>query len=132
MELSDDEWKARLSPPAYGVLRQAKTEYPFSSKLNAEKRTGVYTCAGCDAELYTSQMKFDSGTGWPSFFDVKKNAVTLHQTPSDWFLMRTEVRCAKCDGHLGHVFDDGPKPTGKRYCMNGVAMNFTETTLLDE
>jgi peptide-methionine (R)-S-oxide reductase len=120
---SDEEWRKLLSPEAYAVLRQAATERPFSSPLDRETRAGTYACAGCDQPLYSSKTKFDSGTGWPSFWAPLSNAIA---TKSDRSLLmeRTEVRCARCEGHLGHVFDDGPKPTGLRYCMNGVALRF--------
>ena len=120
---SDAEWRKLLSPAAYQVLRHADTERPFSSPLNNEHRAGTFLCAGCAQPLYSSKTKFDSGTGWPSFWAPLPHAI---ETKTDRSLMmsRTEVHCARCGGHLGHVFDDGPPPTGKRYCMNGVAMNF--------
>lgn len=121
--LTDAEWRKRLSPAAYRTLRHEDTERPYSSPLNAEKRRGVYACAGCGLPLFSSATKFESGTGWPSFWQPLSNAV---QTKTDYLLgyPRTEVHCRRCGGHLGHVFDDGPRPTGKRYCMNGVAMTF--------
>jgi peptide-methionine (R)-S-oxide reductase len=120
---TDAEWKKILSPEAYGVLRHADTEYPGSSPLLNEHRKGVFSCAGCNLDNYSSTTKFESGTGWPSFWEPLKNAVI---TNSDRTLgmERTEVLCRRCGGHLGHVFDDGPKPTGLRYCMNGVALKF--------
>jgi peptide-methionine (R)-S-oxide reductase len=120
---SDADWKKQLSPAAYNVLRHQDTEVPFTSPLNNEHRKGIFACAGCALDLYSSDTKFDSGTGWPSFFRPLPNAV---QTSDDRSLMmdRTEVHCRRCGGHLGHVFEDGPKPTGLRYCMNGVAMTF--------
>ena len=121
---SDDEWRASLSTAEYQVLRLAGTERPFSSTLNSEKREGVYICAGCEHKLYLSDHKYDSGTGWPSFFRTCKNGVTLRETIKDKMLLQREVFCARCGGHLGHVFRDGPRPTGLRYCMNGVAMKF--------
>lgn len=120
---SEAEWRKRLSPAAFQVLRKEGTERPFSSPLDKEKRAGVFACAGCGLPLFTSRTKFDSGTGWPSFYAPLANAIG---TKTDWKIgiPRTEVHCRRCGGHLGHVFDDGPKPTGKRYCMNGVAMTF--------
>jgi peptide-methionine (R)-S-oxide reductase len=121
--LSEAEWRKRLSPQAFAVLRQASTEYPFTSPLNDEHRKGRFLCAGCALPLYSSTTKFDSGTGWPSFYDHLPRAIG---TSADRSLgsKRTEVHCARCAGHLGHVFNDGPRPTGLRYCMNGVAMRF--------
>lgn len=121
--LSDGEWRHRLSPQAYAVLRRAGTEVPWSSPLNSEHRRGRFLCGGCALPLYSSATKFDSGTGWPSFYDHLRRAITTHDDGSLGF-QRTEVRCARCDSHLGHVFSDGPRPTGLRYCMNGVAMRF--------
>ena len=121
--LSDAQWKAKLSPAAYQTLRHEATERPYSSPLNAEHRAGTFSCAGCALPLYASSTKFESGTGWPSFWQPLPNAVRTRRDGSLGFT-RTEVHCRKCGGHLGHVFDDGPKPTGKRYCMNGVAMTF--------
>ena len=120
---SDAEWKKLLSPAAYQVLRHEDTEAPFTSPLNKEHRKGIFACAGCALDLFSSDTKFDSGTGWPSFFRPLPHAV---QTSQDNSLMmsRTEVHCRRCGGHLGHVFDDGPKPTGLRYCMNGVSLAF--------
>jgi len=120
---SDAEWKKLLSPAAYEVLRHQDTEAPFTSPLNNEHRKGIFACAGCALELYSSDTKFDSGTGWPSFYRPLPNAVLTGQDNS-LFMSRTEVHCRRCGGHLGHVFDDGPRPTGLRYCMNGVAMTF--------
>ncbi len=121
--LSDEEWRKRLSEPAYAVLRREATERPFTSDLLNEKRAGIYACAGCDLDLYASATKFDSGTGWPSFYEALPNAVGT-RTDHKLFLPRTEVHCRRCGGHLGHVFDDGPPPTGKRHCINGVALTF--------
>jgi len=120
---SDGEWRKRLGAQRFAVLREAATERPFSSPLDEEHRKGIYSCAGCALPLFPSSTKFDSGTGWPSFWAPLKNAVV---TRSDHSLMmaRTEVLCRRCGGHLGHVFDDGPKPTGLRYCMNGLALKF--------
>ena len=124
--LSDGEWRRRLSPAAYAVLRRESTERPFSSPLDREKRAGIFACGGCGQPLFSSRTKFDSGTGWPSFWAPLRGAVG---TKRDWSLgiPRVEVHCSRCGGHLGHVFDDGPKPTGKRYCMNGVALTFRPT-----
>jgi peptide-methionine (R)-S-oxide reductase len=121
--LSDAQWRQRLTPAQYQVLREEGTERAGSSPLNDEKRKGSYHCAGCDLALFTSAMKFDSGTGWPSFFTTLPGAVA---TKRDFKLIlpRTEYHCARCGGHQGHVFDDGPKPTGLRYCNNGVALKF--------
>ena len=120
---TDAEWRRLLAPAAYSVLRQHGTERPFSSPLDEEARQGIYACAGCALPVYASTAKFDSGTGWPSFTAPLPQAVGTRED-SSWFLTRTEVHCRRCGGHLGHVFDDGPRPTGKRYCMNGVAMTF--------
>ena len=121
--MSDAAWRQKLGPAAYAVLRKEGTERPYSSPLNEEHRSGVFGCKGCGQPLFSSRTKFDSGTGWPSFWASLPRAVG---TTSDRSLMmeRVEVHCSRCGGHLGHVFDDGPKPTGKRYCMNGVAMTF--------
>ena len=121
--LSDSDWRKRLSPEAYDVLRHEATEMPFSSPLDHETRRGTYVCAGCALALFSSKTKYDSGTGWPSFWAPLPNAIA---TKADYELAdeRTEVHCRRCLGHLGHVFDDGPKPTGLRYCMNGVALKF--------
>jgi peptide-methionine (R)-S-oxide reductase len=124
---SDAEWKALLSPAAYDVLRHQGTEVPFTSPLNNEHRKGIFACAGCALDLYSSDTKFESGTGWPSFYRPLPHAVQTAQDNS-LFMSRTEVRCRRCGGHLGHVFDDGPKPTGLRYCMNGVALVFKPAT----
>jgi peptide-methionine (R)-S-oxide reductase len=125
--LTEEEWRARLSPEAYAVLREEDTERPFTSPLNDEKRAGVYACAGCDLPLFDSATKFDSGTGWPSYFAPIDDAI---RTKSDIsiFGFRTEVHCRRCGGHLGHVFEDGPQPTGLRYCMNGVSLKFVAKT----
>ena len=121
--LSDAQWRKRLSPLAYNVLRKHATERPFTSPLDKEHREGTFSCAGCGQKLFRSATKFDSGTGWPSFWAPIRQAVG---TSRDFKLgyPRTEVHCARCGGHLGHVFDDGPRPTGKRYCMNGAALSF--------
>jgi peptide-methionine (R)-S-oxide reductase len=120
---SEEEWRRLLSPAAYRVLRGHGTEPPFSSPLDGEKRPGSFVCAGCDLPLFASSAKFDSGTGWPSFFEPLPKAVGTSEDRS-FFMLRTEVHCRRCGGHLGHVFDDGPPPTGLRYCMNGIAMRF--------
>ena len=120
---SDAEWQKLLKPDQYQVLRQADTERPGSSPLDKEKRAGVFSCAGCNLPLFSSKTKFESGTGWPSFWQPMEKAV-VEDTDTTLFMQRTEVLCRRCGGHLGHVFDDGPKPTGLRYCMNGVALNF--------
>ncbi len=120
---SDEEWRKLLSPAAYTVLRHEGTERAFSSPLDEEKRAGTYACEGCDLALFSSKTKFDSGTGWPSFWAPLPNAVGT-KADTSLFGLRTEVHCSRCAGHLGHVFDDGPKPTGLRYCMNGVALRF--------
>jgi peptide-methionine (R)-S-oxide reductase len=121
---TDAEWRHLLSPQAYDVLRHGGTEPPFSSPLDQESRAGLYACAGCALPLFSSKTKFHSGTGWPSFWEPLPHAV-ITRTDRSFMMVRTEVRCARCEGHLGHVFDDGPKPTGLRYCMNGVALRFT-------
>jgi peptide-methionine (R)-S-oxide reductase len=123
VSLTDAQWRARLSPAAYRVLRQAATERPFSSPLNSEHRTGTFVCAGCALPLFASRTKFDSGTGWPSFWAPLPDAVRT-RTDKTLGMIRTEVLCRRCGGHLGHVFDDGPRQTGKRYCMNGLALAF--------
>jgi peptide-methionine (R)-S-oxide reductase len=123
MNKSDDQWKQELTPEQYQVLRKHGTERAGTSPLNQEHREGMFRCAGCGTPLFTSDTKFDSGTGWPSFFKPLEGAVDTTVDDSH-FMSRTEVHCANCGGHLGHVFPDGPKPTGERYCMNGVALRF--------
>ncbi|MDD5241980.1 MAG: peptide-methionine (R)-S-oxide reductase MsrB [Sulfuricella sp.] len=120
---TDAEWRKLLTPAQYDVLRQKGTERAFTSPLNDEKRSGIFACAACGLALFPSRFKFDSGTGWPSFYDVLPGHV---ETKTDHLLLlpRTEYHCARCGGHHGHVFDDGPKPTGLRYCSNGVALKF--------
>jgi peptide-methionine (R)-S-oxide reductase len=120
---SDAEWRKLLTPEQYEILRKHGTEPPGSSPLNREKRKGVFACAGCDLPLYSSETKFESGTGWPSFWQPLPNAIGTSVDKS-LFMVRTEVHCRRCKGHLGHVFEDGPKPTGLRYCMNGLALAF--------
>jgi peptide-methionine (R)-S-oxide reductase len=122
-KLTDAEWRKRLSPVQYNVLRQHGTERAGSSPLNREHRKGIFACAGCGLPLFSSETKFNSGTGWPSFYKPLDNAVET-KTDRSFFMTRTEVHCRRCLGHLGHVFDDGPPPTGLRYCMNGVALKF--------
>ena len=123
VQLSKDEWRKRLAPASFNVLREEGTERAGTSPLNNEKRAGVFACAGCDLPLFTSDMKFESGTGWPSFFTTIPG---VFETKTDRLLIypRTEYHCTRCGGHHGHVFEDGPKPTGLRYCNNGVALKF--------
>ncbi len=120
---TDEEWRAKLAPAAFHVLRKHGTERAGTSPLNAEKRHGTFICAGCGQKLFASETKFESGTGWPSFYQPLEGAVGTTEDRS-FFMTRTEVHCSQCGGHLGHVFDDGPRPTGQRYCMNGAAMDF--------
>ena len=121
---SDEEWRKLLTPSQYAVLRKEGTERPYSSAQNDDHRAAIFACAGCSLDAFSSKTKFDSGTGWPSFWQPLPNAVG--QTEDKTFgMVRTAVHCRRCGGHLGHVFDDGPKPTGLRYCMNGVALKFT-------
>jgi peptide-methionine (R)-S-oxide reductase len=124
---TDAEWRKLLAPERYEILRQHGTEPPGSSPLNHEKRKGTFACAGCDLPLYSSATKFESGTGWPSFWQPLPNAIGTSVDKS-LFMTRTEVHCRRCQGHLGHVFEDGPKPTGLRYCMNGLALTFNPET----
>jgi peptide-methionine (R)-S-oxide reductase len=123
VQKSDDEWRRQLTAEQYNVLRRHATERPFTSPLDREKRRGTFVCAGCGHALFSSSTKFDSGTGWPSFYAPLEDAIGTSEDRS-LFMTRTEVHCRRCGGHLGHVFEDGPPPTGLRYCMNGVALKF--------
>src|SRR6202030_2750195 len=123
VEKTDAEWRAQLTPQQYEILRQEGTERPGSSPLLKEHRKGIFACAGCDLPLFSSETKFESGTGWPSFYQPLENAVGKTEDRT-FGMLRTEIHCRRCGGHLGHVFDDGPKPTGLRYCMDGFAMVF--------
>jgi len=131
-DLTDEQWRERLSPEAFYVLRQKGTEPRFSSGYSRSKKSGNYLCGGCGTELFSSVEKYDSGTGWPSFWApaVKANVATVED--NGFFSRRIEVLCAKCDGHLGHVFDDGPAPTGLRYCINGISLKFVESSRNDD
>lgn len=123
---TDAEWKSQLTPEQYNVLRQEGTEYAYSSPLNEIHDKGVFQCAGCELPVFSSAQKFDSGTGWPSFWAPIKKENVIEDVDKSHGMTRTKVSCAQCDGHLGHVFDDGPRPTGLRYCMNGVALKFVK------
>jgi peptide-methionine (R)-S-oxide reductase len=125
VQKSDEEWRRELDPLQYQVLRKHSTERAGTSPLNFEKRTGLFHCAGCGAPLFDSSTKYESGTGWPSFWQPLPDAIGT-STDRSFFMTRTEVHCAKCGGHLGHAFPDGPQPTGQRYCMNGAALKFEE------
>ncbi|MBM4356989.1 MAG: peptide-methionine (R)-S-oxide reductase MsrB [Deltaproteobacteria bacterium] len=127
LDLSDDEWKRRLTPDQYQVLRRHGTERAFTGCFVATKTPGTYVCAGCDNPLFASGRKFESGTGWPSFTEPVSLTALTEYADRSYGMLRTEVRCARCDGHLGHVFDDGPPPTGLRYCMNSVALKHVPT-----
>ncbi len=121
---SEAEWKSELTPEQYRILREAGTEAPFSGKLLHNKADGTYACAACGAPLFASKTKFDSGSGWPSFFDPLSDDAIELRTDDSLGMIRTEVRCARCGSHLGHLFDDGPQPTGKRFCMNSASLDF--------
>jgi peptide-methionine (R)-S-oxide reductase len=123
VEMTEAEWRTKLTPVQFNVLRKHGTERPFTSPLNDEKRKGTFACAGCDLPLFSSDTKFDSGTGWPSFWQPLQGAIGTTEDRS-LLMLRTEVHCSRCGGHQGHVFDDGPKPTGLRYCINGVSLSF--------
>lgn len=123
IQRSKAEWKAMLTPAEYEVMREDGTERAFSSPLDTENRDGMFHCKGCDLALYASEHKFDSGTGWPSFWQAQPNAIGTQKDRS-FFIVRTECHCRRCGSHLGHIFDDGPKPTGKRHCINGVSLTF--------
>jgi len=124
---TDAEWKAILTDEQYRILRHEDTERPFTSALNTEKRKGIFHCAGCDLPVYSSEAKYDSGTGWPSFWEALPNAIGTREDTS-LFMTRTECHCRRCGGHLGHIFNDGPPPTGMRHCINGMAMTFAPAT----
>ena len=127
VQLTDQDWQQRLTPEQYRILRKAGTERPFCGTLLDNKQAGVYRCAGCNLPLFSSQSKFNSGTGWPSFFQPIAPENVVQRTDSDHGMLRTEIVCARCDGHLGHVFDDGPPPTGQRHCLNYLDQNLLQS-----
>lgn len=124
VQKTDAEWRAALTPDRYKILRGHSTERAFSSPLNAEKRKGTFVCAACGQKVFSSKAKFESGTGWPSFWEPIGDAAVGTEIDRSYFMVRTEVHCARCGGHLGHVFSDGPEPTGLRYCINGLSLDF--------
>lgn len=126
------EWREILTSKQYRILRKGGTEFPFTNELNNNKREGIYFCAGCGQKLYSSEHKYDSGSGWPSFWKPITDSLVGEKEDNSYFMSRTEIVCSNCGGHLGHVFDDGPQPTGLRYCMNSAAMDFVETKNLEK